>query len=59
MSFIHVILGNEKKLKYIFTSVKYSIQLHICNLNSSGKIEEKLCMTKVTQVASVWQMQEK
>lgn len=57
MSFIHVILGNEKKPKYIFISVKCSIQLHICNLNGFGKIKEKICMTKVTGVASVWQMQ--
>jgi len=59
MSFIHAILGNEKKLKYIFTRVKYSIQLHICNLNGFGKIRENICMTKVAHVASVWQMQEK
>lgn len=40
-------------------SVKYSIHLHMCNLSGFGKIKEKTCMTEVTQVASVWQMQEK
>lgn len=49
----------RKEAEVYFTSVKYSIQLQICNLNSFGKIKEKICMTKVTRVASVWQMQEK
>lgn len=40
MSFIHVILANEKKMKNNFISVKYSIQLHACSCNGSGKLKE-------------------
>lgn len=46
MSFIHVILENEKKMKYIFMSVKYSIQLTYAISMALAKLKKKYAWPK-------------